>query len=59
VLWFGATGGTRTLTLNAAWLRMDGVEAGPYSITTAQILGVAYVTRASVTYVTAILRRAA
>jgi len=59
VLWFGATGGTRTLTLNAAWLLMDGVESGPYSITTSQILGVAYVTRSTVTYVTAILRRAA
>jgi hypothetical protein len=59
VLWFGATGGTRTLTLNAAWLLMNGVEAGPYSITTSQILGVAYFVRATVVYVTAILRRAA
>lgn len=59
VLWFGASSSTRTLTLNAAWLLMDGVEAGPYSITTSQILGVAYVVRASVVYVTAILRRAA
>lgn len=59
ILWFGATGATRTLTLNAAWLLMDGVETGPYSITTAQMLGVAYVTRGSVVFVNAILRRAA
>lgn len=59
VLWFGASTSTRTLTLNAAWLMIDDVETGPYSITTAQILGVAYVVRASVVYVTAILRRAA
>lgn len=59
VLWFGASASTRTLTLNAAWLLIDDVETGPYSITTAQILGVAYVVRASDVYVTAILRRAA
>lgn len=59
VLWFGASGATRTLTFNAAWLLMDGVEVGPYSITTSQILGVAYVTRASDVYVVNILRRAA
>jgi hypothetical protein len=59
VLWFGAVTATRTLTLNAAWLLCDGVEAGPYSITTAQELGIAYVIRASRTYVTAIIRRAA
>jgi len=59
VLWFGATGSTRTLTLNAAWLLMDGVEVGPYSITTSQILGVAYAIRGTAVYVTAILRRAA
>lgn len=59
VLWFGAVTSTRTLTLNAAWLLLDGVEAGPYSITTAQELGIAYVIRASRTYVTSIMRRAA
>lgn len=59
VLWFGAVTSTRTLTLNAAWLLLDGVETGPYSITTAQELGIAYVIRASRTYVTAIMRRAA
>jgi len=59
VLWFGAVTSTRTLTLNSAWLLLDGVEAGPYSITTAQELGIAYVIRASRTYVTAIMRRAA
>jgi len=58
VLWFGAVTSTRTLTLNAAWLLLDGVETGPYSITTAQELGIAYVIRASRTYVTAIMRRA-
>lgn len=59
VLWFGAVTSTRTLTLNAAWLLLDGVETGPYSITTAQELGIAYTIRASRTYVTAIMRRAA
>jgi hypothetical protein len=59
ILWFGAVTSTRTLTLNAAWLLMDGVEVGPYSITTAQILGLCYWVRASAPYVTSILRRAA
>ena len=59
ILWFGAVTSTRTLTLNAAWLLMDGVEVGPYSITTTQILGLCYWVRASAPYVTSILRRAA
>lgn len=59
VLWFGAVTSTRTLTLNAAWLLMDGVEVGPYSITTAQELGLFYTIRASRTYVLNIGRRAA
>jgi hypothetical protein len=59
VLWFGAVTATRILTLNAAWLLCDDVETGPYSITTAQELGIAYVVRAARTYVTAIMRRAA
>lgn len=57
ILWFGASGSTRTLTLNAAWNLATGVEAGPYSITTAQELGVAYVIRGSTVVVTAIIRR--
>jgi hypothetical protein len=56
ILWFTASLSTRTLTLNAAWNLMTGVEAGPYSITTAQTLGVAYVVRGTTVYVTAILR---
>lgn len=56
VLWFTATGGTRTLTLNAAWVLATGVEAGPYSITTAQTLGVAYVCRGTTAIVTGIVR---
>lgn len=56
ILWFTATGATRTLTLNAAFNLLTGVEAGPYSITTSQILGVAYAIRGTTTYVTAILR---
>jgi len=59
VLWFGAVTSTRTLTLNAAWLLLDGVEIGPYSIAITQELGIAYLCRASRTYVTAIMRRAA
>ncbi|MEJ0012777.1 MAG: hypothetical protein WDM94_09165 [Bauldia sp.] len=56
ILWFGASSSTRTLTLNAAWVVLDGVEVGPYSITTAQKLGLAYVVLGTTIYVTAILR---
>jgi hypothetical protein len=56
IAWFGATGSTRTLTPNAAWNLLDGVEVGPYSITTSQTLGIAYVTRGTTVFVTAILR---
>jgi hypothetical protein len=56
ILWFTASISTRTLTLNAAWNLMTGVETGPYSITTAQTLGIAYVVRGTTVYVTAILR---
>lgn len=58
VLWFTASGSTRTLTLNAAWELSEGVETGPYSITTSQELGVAYVVRGSDITVTAIIRKA-
>lgn len=57
VLWFTATGATRTLTLDAAWILFDGVEVGPYSITTSQLLGVAYVCRGTTVEITNILRR--
>ncbi len=57
VMWFTASGATRTLTLNAAYLLMTGVEAGPYAITTTQLLGVAYVARGGSIYVTSVLRR--
>lgn len=56
ILWFGATGSTRTLTLNAAWNLINNVETGPYSIATTQTLGVAYVVRGTTVYVTGILR---
>jgi hypothetical protein len=56
VLWFGASTSTRTLTLNAAWNLMAGVEAGPYSITTSQTLGIAYICLGTTVYVYAILR---
>jgi len=59
ILWFGASGSTRTLTLDAAWVLCDGVEPGPYSIATAQELGLAYWVRGSKVYVTAIVRCAA
>ena len=59
VLMFGASSSTRTLTLNAAWLLMDGVETGPYSITTSQVLFIAYFTRGTTVYVSGIFRRAA
>jgi hypothetical protein len=56
ILWFTATGGTRTLTLNAAWKLMKDVETGPYSIPTTEELGVAYATRGTTVWVTGILR---
>ncbi|RWE78800.1 hypothetical protein [Mesorhizobium sp.] len=56
VLWFGASGATRNLTLNAAWALCTGVEAGPYAILTTGILGVAYAVRGTTVYVTGILR---
>lgn len=56
VLWFGAATSTRILTLDVAWVLMNGVEVGPYSITTAQTLGVAYITLGTTVYVTGILR---
>jgi hypothetical protein len=56
IIWFGASSSTRTLTLNAAYVVADGVEVGPYSITTSQTLGVAYAVKGSTVYVTGILR---
>jgi hypothetical protein len=56
ILWFTATGSTRTLTLNAAWVLATGVETGPYSIATTQTLGVAYVCRGTTVIVTGIVR---
>lgn len=56
ILWFGATGSTRTLTLNVAWTLINNVETGPYSIATTQMLGVAYAVRGTTVYVTGILR---
>lgn len=57
ILWFGAVTSTRTLTLNAAWNLCTGVEVGPYSITTSQLLGVAYAIYGTTVNVTAIIRR--
>ncbi len=56
ILWFTATGSTRTLTLNASWNRCNNVEAGPYSISTSQTIGICYVCRGTTVYVTSILR---
>ena len=59
ILWFTAVTSTRTLTRNAAWVIATGVEAGPYSITTSERLGIAYAVSGSDVTVTGILRRAA
>lgn len=56
ILWFTATGATRTLTLNAAWTLASGVEVGPYSITTSQTVGVAYACRGTTAIVTSVIR---
>lgn len=55
ILWFTATGATRTLTLNSSWKLADGVEVGPYSITTSDVMGIVYTVRGSTVLVTAIL----
>jgi hypothetical protein len=56
IVWASATGAARTLTLNAAWVLATGVEAGPYSITTSQVLGIAYAIRGTIIVVTGIVR---
>jgi len=57
VLWFTASGSTRTLTLGNAWWLCDGVETDPFSIAIGALLGVAYVAMGSYIYVTGIVRR--
>lgn len=57
--WFSASGSTRQLTPNSAWLRFDGVPSGAWSITTSQILMVSYVTRGTTPYITSVLWRTA
>lgn len=57
VMHFTATTSTRILTLNAAYLLYSGVETGPYSVTTSQLLSIAYLVRGGSVYVTAVLRR--
>lgn len=56
VLWFTASGATRTLTLDAAYLLADGVEEGPYSIGTTETLGLAYVVLGTTVIITGVLR---
>lgn len=56
IIWVQASGGTRTLTLNANWTIAEGVEAGPYSIASGKILGVAYACRGTTIVCTGILR---
>lgn len=57
VLWFTASGSTRTLTLGSSWWLCDGVETDAYSIAVGALLGVAYVVMGSYIYVTGIIRR--
>lgn len=57
VLWFTASGSTRTLTLGSSWWLCDGVETDPFSIAIGALLGVAYVAMGSYIYVTGIIRR--
>jgi len=57
VLWFTASGSTRTLTLGNAWWLCDGVETDPFSISVGALLGVAYVAMGSYIYVTGVIRR--
>lgn len=56
ILWFTASGSTRILTLHANWNLRNGVETGPYSITTSQALGVAYICRGTTVIVLDIIR---
>lgn len=51
-----ASGGARTLTLNAAWLLATGIEVGPYAIPSSNRILVAYTVLANIVFVTGILR---
>jgi hypothetical protein len=57
VLWFTASGGARTLTLNAAYKLVESAEVGPYVIPSGDELGIVYTVRGTDVIVAAILRR--
>lgn len=55
IVWFAATGSTRTLTVNAAYKINEGIEVGPYAIPTTKRLGLAYVTLGTTVILTGII----
>lgn len=56
IIWVSATGSTRTLTLNGAWVLEDDAEEGPYEVTTSERLGICYACDNTTARVTGILR---
>lgn len=56
IIWVSASGATRTLTLNGAWVLEADAEEGPYEIATTERLGICYACDDSTVRVTGILR---
>lgn len=56
IIWVSASGATRTLTLNGAWVLEDDAEEGPYEVTTSERLGICYACDNTTARVTGILR---
>lgn len=56
IIWVSASGSTRTLTLNGAWVLEDDAEEGPYEVTTSERLGICYACDSTTARVTGILR---
>lgn len=56
IVWASASGATRTLTLNGAWVLEADAEEGPYEIATTERLGICYACDGSTVRVTGILR---
>lgn len=56
IIWVSASGSTRTLTLNGAWVMEADAEEGPYDVTTSERLGICYACDNTTARVTGILR---
>lgn len=56
IIWVSASGATRTLTLNGAWVLEADAEEGPYEIATTERVGFCYACDGSTPRITGILR---